>query len=189
MRGQISDQDLTNYALNDGLDSGERLYVESLLAVSEECREDIYRMIEVGQMLEEGFERECGEVLPALTAEQRTSLLHERERHPAWGFMQKAAAVIAMAALLGFAVANPMGARGLHSKGGIARVSDKVQQMVTQAVGSGSGQEADAFASLVDLHELVDDSASWVQTANDSVQQATSTCTPPSWEPNLGPLH
>ena len=43
MRGKISDQDLTNYALNDGLDSRERLYVESMLAVSEECRQDIYR--------------------------------------------------------------------------------------------------------------------------------------------------
>ena len=56
MRGKISDQDLTDYAL-DELDPHERLYVESMLAVSEECRADVYDLIEYGQMIEEGFER------------------------------------------------------------------------------------------------------------------------------------
>ena len=56
MRGKITDQDLTNYALNDGLEPSERLYVESMLAISEECRQDIYRNIEMSQMLETGFE-------------------------------------------------------------------------------------------------------------------------------------
>jgi hypothetical protein len=188
MRGKLSDQDLTNYALNDGLDPGERLYVESLLAVSEECRQDIYAMIDIGQMLEEGLEQEADQTgrVPALTAEQRNALLDVPERHPAWFFVQKAAAVLAMAALLGFAVANPL---GLGSRGKIARVSSKVSQMVTQAVGSATNQDADAFASLVDLHELVDDSSSWVQTANDSVQQAASTCTPPSWNPEVSSIH
>ena len=189
MRGKLSDQDLTNYALNDGLDSGERLYVESLLAVSEECREDIYTMIDLGQMLEEGFEEEQEEVLPALTMEQRDALLDVRDPHPAWAFFQKAAAVLAMGALLGFAVANPLGLHGPGSKSKIARVSSKVSQMMTQAVSSGPNQDAEAFASLIDLHELVDDSSSWVQTANDSIQQATSTCTPPSWDPDLSSLH
>ena len=57
MRGKLSDQDLTNYALNE-LEARERLYVESMLAVSVECRDDVYQMIDVAQMLEEGFERE-----------------------------------------------------------------------------------------------------------------------------------
>jgi hypothetical protein len=190
MRGKLSDQDLTNYALNDGLDPGERLYVESLLAVSEECRQDIYAMIDIGQLLEEGFEQEVdqAERIPVLTAEQRNALLDvaDRERHPALLFVQKAAAIIALAALLGFAVANPM---GVGSKSKIARVSSKVTQMVSQAVGSASNQDADAFAALVDLHELVDDSSSWVQTANDSVQQAASSCTPPSWNPEISSIH
>jgi anti-sigma factor RsiW len=188
MRGKLSDQDLTNYALNDGLDPGERLYVESLLAVSEECREDIYAMIDLGQMLEEGLEQEAdrAERLPALTAEQRNVLLDVQEPHPAWFFVRKAAAVLAMAALLGFAVANPM---GLGSRSKIARVSSKVSQMVNQVVGSGTNQDADAFVSLVDLHELVDDSSSWVQTANDTVQPSASTCTPPSWNPEISSIH
>ena len=70
MRGKITDQDLTNYALNDGLEPSERLYVESMLAISEECRQDIYRNIEMSQMLETGFERLHG-AAPMLTAEQR----------------------------------------------------------------------------------------------------------------------
>ena len=57
MRGKISDQDLADYALND-LQPEERLYVESMLGVSEECRHDVYQMIELSQLLEEGFEKE-----------------------------------------------------------------------------------------------------------------------------------
>jgi anti-sigma factor RsiW len=74
MRGRISDQDLTDYALNE-LQPEERLYVESMLAVSEECRNDVYEMIEMGQLLEEGFEREEGRVPAMLTREQRSRLL------------------------------------------------------------------------------------------------------------------
>ncbi len=42
MRGKISDQDLTDYALNE-LQPESGSIVESMLAVSEECRHDIYR--------------------------------------------------------------------------------------------------------------------------------------------------
>ena len=74
MRGKLSDQDLTNYALNE-LESRERLYVESMLAVSVECRDDVYQTIDVAQMLEEGFERETVQVTAALTPQQRLALL------------------------------------------------------------------------------------------------------------------
>jgi anti-sigma factor RsiW len=46
MRGRLTEQDLTDYALNE-LPPDERLYTESMLAVSEECRDDIYRMLEL----------------------------------------------------------------------------------------------------------------------------------------------
>ena len=46
MRGKLSEQDLTNYALNEGLDPRERLYVESMLGASEPCRDDVYKMLE-----------------------------------------------------------------------------------------------------------------------------------------------
>ncbi len=55
MRGKITDQDLTDYALNE-LPPNERLYVESMLGVSEECRGDVYQMLDLGEMLKEGFE-------------------------------------------------------------------------------------------------------------------------------------
>ena len=74
MRGKISDQDLTDYALNE-LPPEERLYVESMFAVSEECRHDVYEMIELTQLMEEGFERESSKVPTLLTQEQREKLL------------------------------------------------------------------------------------------------------------------
>ena len=55
MRGKVSDQDLTNYALNE-LSAEDRLYVESMLGISEECRHDVYQMLDLGEMLKEGFE-------------------------------------------------------------------------------------------------------------------------------------
>ncbi len=186
MRGKISDQDLTNYALNDGLDARERLYVESLLAVSEECRHDIYNLIEMGQLLEEGFERESGRVPATLTAEQRARLLQPTRRIPALAFMQKAAAAVAMAAFLGFIIGSPRLWHGASS-GKIAKVSKDVSRMVQNAVAP--NQDGDSFASFVDLRELVDDSSAWVQTANDSLPQTATICTPPSWaDPSLGSL-
>ena len=56
MRGRLTEQDLTDYALNE-LPPDERLYVESMLGVSEECRNDIYQMLELSELLKEGMER------------------------------------------------------------------------------------------------------------------------------------
>ena len=50
MRGKLTDQDLTDYALNE-MDAHQRLYVESMLAVSVECLNDVYEMLEVAHML------------------------------------------------------------------------------------------------------------------------------------------
>ena len=74
MRGKISDQDLTDYALNE-LEPADRLYLESMLAVSEECRNDVYKVIDLAQLIEDGFEREGGEVqVLCLRPEQRAEL-------------------------------------------------------------------------------------------------------------------
>ena len=74
MRGKISDQDLTDYALNE-LEPAQRLYVESMLAVSEECRNDVYEMIDLAMLLDQGFEREeAGQVAGELRPEQRAAL-------------------------------------------------------------------------------------------------------------------
>jgi anti-sigma factor RsiW len=103
MRGQISEQDLTDYALNE-LQPEERFYVESMLAVREECRNDVYEMIEISQILEEGFEAQEEIVSPyTLTAEQREKLLDVRVT-PRW---MPIAASLAAAACAAFAVTNP----------------------------------------------------------------------------------
>src|SRR6476620_10006631 len=105
MRGKLSDQDLTDYALNE-LEAHERLYLESMLAVSEECRADVYNMMEMGQLLEEGFEREAqAEEGLALNEAQRRELLTER-RHRLIP-MRNAAAALAAAACVGLVLTHP----------------------------------------------------------------------------------
>jgi anti-sigma factor RsiW len=126
MRGKISDQDLTDYALNE-LQPEVRLYVESMLAVSEECRNDVYETIEVSQLLEEGFEMQ-GEINDALalTAAQREKLLDVRVT-PRW---MPVAAGLAAAACAAFAVTNPT----LLKEGPAAEVAQRVSAAVSQAV-------------------------------------------------------
>jgi hypothetical protein len=113
MRGKVSDQDLTNYALNE-LPPSERLYVESMLGVSEECRGDVYQMLELGEMLKEGFEADEAGVDLLLNDEQRTKVLTV----PRWdwrGFLRQAAAITLLAAGTAFAMTRP----GFWQKGGV----------------------------------------------------------------------
>jgi hypothetical protein len=96
MRGKVTDQDLTNYALNE-LPADERLYVESMLGVSEECRGDVYQMLELSEMLKEGFEADEAGAELLLNEEQRTKVLTV----PRWnwrGFVRQAAAITLLAA-------------------------------------------------------------------------------------------
>jgi hypothetical protein len=99
VRGKLSDQDLTDYALNE-LGPEERLYVESMLAVSEECREDVYKMIDLGLMIEESYDRVEGKTTLALTAEQRMKLL---DVHLPNRFLQRSSAALAAAAAIALA--------------------------------------------------------------------------------------
>ena len=74
MKGKLSQQDLTDYALNE-LGPNERLYAESLLAVSEEYRNDICENIDLALMIEEGFEIEEEKMPAILTESQRQRVL------------------------------------------------------------------------------------------------------------------
>lgn len=135
MRGQISDQDLTDYALNE-LQPEVRLYVESMLAVSEECRNDVYETIEVSQLLEEGFEAQEEQTSAyTLTAEQRQQLLDVRVA-PRW---MPIAAGLAAAACATFAVSNP---ELWNADGTAVGVAQRVSATVTNAV-------SDAFNTTV----------------------------------------
>jgi anti-sigma factor RsiW len=180
MRGTLTDQDLTNYALNDGLDDRERLYVESMLAISEECRQDVYAMLDVAQMLEEGFDRENSRAADELTLVQREKLLHPPRRHPALAFLQKASAAVALAACVAFALVHPELWQGAAAHR-VASVSTTVTKMVTNASNRGMQANTEDFAQYVDFQPLVDDSAAWLQQASDSLPQSGTICTPPSW--------
>jgi anti-sigma factor RsiW len=77
MKTKIPEQILTDYALNE-LSPEERLYVESMLGASEEAREDVYQMIDLAMMLDEGFERAQERAPAVLTADQRRELMNLR---------------------------------------------------------------------------------------------------------------
>jgi anti-sigma factor RsiW len=104
MRGKVTDQDLTNYALNE-LSPEERLYVESMLGVSEECRHDVYRMLDLGEMLKEGFEvhEDAADLL--LNHEQRDRVLTV-PRFQWRGFLQRAAAIALLATGIGYGLSK-----------------------------------------------------------------------------------
>lgn len=151
MRAQISDQDLTDYALNE-LQPEQRLYVESMLAVSEECRHDVYEMIDVAMLLEQGFERESVKLAEGLTAEQRNKLITFKPRPR---YLEAAAAVFAAAAAVAFAISHP----GLWQVPGgaqqVARVSTQVSNYVVDAVTPDDG--IDFVGQLANVKQLAED--------------------------------
>ena len=102
MKGKLTQQDLTDYALNE-LSPNERLYVESLLAVSEEYRNDIYEMIDAALMLEEGFEMEEEKMPALLTDGQRQRVLEVELPNR---FFQRAAVLLSAAAAIALALFN-----------------------------------------------------------------------------------
>ena len=171
MRGRLSEQDLTDYACNE-LQPEERLYVESLLAVSEPSREDVYRMIDLGQMLEEGFEGEESLDL-GLTAEQRGSLVEFVRPVSLWHRAAASVAAVACAALL---VMHPRWWHPSDSAGKVAEASSHFSSIVAAAMGPGSVRFA---APLANIAAMADDGISWLGAASDMRDPVV--CTPPSW--------
>lgn len=156
MRGKLSDQDLTDYALNE-LGPEERLYVESMLAVSEECREDVYKTIDLGLIIEEAFEREEGGISFDLTAEQRLKLL---DVHMPNRFLHRSAALLAAAAAIALAFVSkdvwlPKGAVD-H----VTRVSNQATTSVMQAAAEGE----DFVSQLASFRKLTEEPGKWLPT-------------------------
>jgi hypothetical protein len=102
MKQKVSEQDLTDYALNE-LGPEERIYVETCLAGSEEAREDVYALIDLGMMLEKGFDREELDAATKLTAEQHRAVLSVRGPNI---FLRNTIAILAAAACATFAVVH-----------------------------------------------------------------------------------
>lgn len=157
MRGKISDQDLTDYALNE-LAPPERLYVESMLAVSEECRNDVYEMIDAAMLLEEGFEKHDDLLMPlTLTAEQRAKLIDVKV--PNYFLHRSVAALAAAAAIaVAFVTRDAWLPKGPVEE--VARVSSQVTSYVAQAVTAAEGE--DFVNQLASFRKLTEDPAKWL---------------------------
>ena len=153
MRSEISDQDLTDYALNE-LGDEQRLYVESMLAVSEECRNDVYEVIDLAMLLEKGFDREGGKIESELTPEQRERLITFK---PQPRYLETAGAVIAAAAAVAFAITHPALWQVPGGAQQVARVSTQVSNYVVEAVTPDEGID------------FVGQLANWTQLAEDPV--------------------
>lgn len=148
MRGRISDQDLTDYALNE-LAPADRLYVESMLAVSEECRHDVCEMIDMGLLLEQGFERvERIAAAEELRPEQREALLSVRARPSQ--YFHRVVAGLAAAAVLTVAAIQAQTWQWKRGGGKVAQVSKHVVEAVTS-------DNADFGVLLADWRQLADD--------------------------------
>ena len=173
MRGRLTPQDLTDYALNE-LPPDERLYVESMLGVSEECRHDVYQMLELSELLKEGIEHGDSDAL-TLNAEQRAKVLDV----PAWhwrGFLQKAAAILLLSAGTAFIATRP----GFWDKSGaaadkLASAGHAVQGMVADVQEKGFARSVEEFRSRLEKISTAAVETEWQFAAQPAV------CTPPVW--------
>jgi hypothetical protein len=175
MRGKVSDQDLTDYALNE-LAPDERLYVESMLAVSEECREDVYRMLDLGEMLKEGLEME----------EDPTFTLDESQRNkvlsvPSWtwaGVTRRVAAITLLASGVAFGITRP----GVWEQGGtvekLAGAGEAVQSLVGEVQTKGLAKTAEEFTARIQAATASKGSGDGSEF---QFVAAPAVCTPPVW--------
>lgn len=172
MRGRITDQDLADYALNE-LDPHERLYLESMFAVSPECRNDVYEMVEVAQMLEEGLSQESVIEAAMLTPEQRQALLQVQEPPSMRETFARAASVLGMAACVALAMINYERWEMNQTAVRVAKVSTEMSRVVAEVVAAPQTSAA-LSQSLVSLRALVEEPARWMP-------ENSMVCTPPSW--------
>ena len=173
MRGRLTPQDLTDYALNE-LPPDERLYVESMLGVSEECRNDVYQMLELGELLKEGMKCNDSDAL-TLSDEQRAKVLNV----PAWhwrGILQKAAAILLLSTGTAFIATRP----GFWDKSGaaadkLASAGHAVQGMVADVQEKGFARSVEEFRSRLEKISAPMLETEWQFAAQPAV------CTPPVW--------
>jgi len=108
MKDRLRQVDITNYALNE-LEPRERLYVESIMLGCDSTRTDVLEMIEMAQLLEEGFEAEMGGQELILDASRRNKVLGNVVTEGVWHHVWRtAAAAVTLAACLVFSVAAPV---------------------------------------------------------------------------------
>jgi len=175
MRGQLTEQDLTDYALNDGLDARERLYVESMLGASEECRDDVYKMLDMAALLERGFEMQSNRTVPRLTKGQRLELLTAKPRVEILPFVRKAAATLSLAACVAFVF-------GHSADWQIGRQTQKVAEEAGRTMLDAISPDSEDISAYVAPQTLEGDDSALIQTSGDSMPMpaAEAICTPPT---------
>jgi anti-sigma factor RsiW len=181
MRGNLSEQDLTDYALNE-LNSVDRLYVESLLAASDECRNDICETIEMAQLLEQGFEREliyAERQELGLLEDQRAKLAepHFNVRYALRDFVGG----LSVAACLAFgvyALGNFEIPTAKVAAGHVAQASTKAAGTMSTAVHN-APEKLDLGKVLSSLREMAEESSKLIP-ASDMLTDPTAVCTPPT---------
>ena len=180
MRGKLAEQDLTDYALNE-LNDVDRLYVESMLAASEECRNDIVATIEMAQCLEEGFERElifAERQDLALLSEQRQELIkpHFTLRYA----LRDVASALGLAACVAFGIVSldrlefP---RARVAADRVAQASTKAADAMAVAVQT--PEKLDLGKVLSSLREMAEEGSKLMPVSNDMLPEPTI-CTPPT---------
>ena len=175
MRGRLTPQDLTDYALNE-LPPDERLYVESMLGISEECRHDVVQMLDLSEMLKEGMQRNESDVLE-LSDDQRAKVLDV----PAWhwrGILQKAAAILVFSSATAFIATRP----GFWEKSGaaadrLASAGQAMQGIVADVHEKGFARSVEEFRTRLERVSAssADSTSEWQFAAQPAV------CTPPVW--------
>jgi hypothetical protein len=155
-----------------------------MLAVSEECREDIYKMIDLAQILEEGFEKDAiaGVVKRpelALRPEQREKLIqpHFTKRY----VLRDIASALGIAACVAFAVTKLEGydfSGAQNVAGRVAKASTKAADVMTTAVQS--TDTIDLAKSLEALRSLAEEGAKLVPVSTDLLPEPPTICTPPT---------
>ena len=174
MRGRLTEQDLTDYALNE-LPPDERLYTESMLGLADECRNDVCQLLELGELLKDGFAAHDDTQAIELSDEQRLKVLEV----PAWhwrGVLHKAAAILLLSVGTAFLVTRP----GFWNNGGVsgdrlASAGMAVQGMVADVQEKGFARSVEEFRSRLEKVSAPTGETEWQFASQPAV------CTPPVW--------
>ena len=151
MSTKLSEQDTTDYAL-DEFGPEERIYVETMLAGSEESREEVYQLIDLAMMLDRGFEKQQSREPAVLTVEQRRALMSVRAPNI---FLRNSAVALAAAACVAFAFIQRdawMPRLQLPQATATANAPSK-SGMQTGAAGS----QTDFVSQIMQVRQLTDD--------------------------------
>lgn len=179
MRGPLSDQDLTDYALNE-LTPQERIYVESMFAASEECRNDVCETIEMARLLEQGYEREivAAEIRDlTLKPEQRAHLT--RPHHTKRYIIRDIAGAIGLAACVAFTIVKFDTESFAPARKAMSNVAD-VGNHAVDTVQVVANDGIDLAKALASLREMAEESSRLIPVSTDGILEPPTICTPPT---------